>query len=221
MALYRDRRDAGEILARSLEDLRGTPDLLVLALPRGGVPVAEPVARRLGAPLEVFVVRKIGFPGHEEVAMGAVASGGIVVVDPALVERVPEDEFHWALAQAVNELNERERLYRGGRPPPKVAGRTVVLVDDGLATGATMRAAVEALRRQGPLQIVVAVPIAAPEVCEELAREVDRVVCSATPQPFHAVGLWYDDFSPTTDDEVQKILASTGSRAGESAGSAP
>jgi predicted phosphoribosyltransferase len=221
MALYRDRRNAGEILARSLEDLRGTPDLLVLALPRGGVPVAEPVARRLGAPLEVFVVRKIGFPGHEEVAMGAVASGGIVVVDPALVERVPEDEFRWALAQAVNELNERERLYRGGRPPPKVAGRTVVLVDDGLATGATMRAAVEALRRQGPRQIVVAVPIAAPEVCEELAREVDRVECSATPQPFHAVGLWYDDFSPTTDDEVRQILASTGSGAGESAGASP
>jgi predicted phosphoribosyltransferase len=223
MALYRDRRDGGETLADSLEDLRGRPDLLVLALPRGGVPVAEPVARRLGAPLDVFVVRKIGFPAHQELAMGAVASGGIVLVNPALVEQVPEEQFHWALERAMKELNERERLYRGGRPPPKVAGRTVVLVDDGLATGASMRAAVEALRRQGPREIIVAVPIASPETCEELAREVDRVVCAATPQPFHAVGLWYADFSPTTDDEVRRILASmsTGTGREESAEAAP
>ncbi|HXN81487.1 MAG TPA: phosphoribosyltransferase [Myxococcales bacterium] len=207
MALYRDRRDAGEKLADALEDLRGTRDLLVLALPRGGVPVAEPVARRLGAPLDVFVVRKIGFPGHEELAMGAVASGGIVLVNPALVGQVPEEQFHRALERAVKELNERERLYRDGRPPPKVAGRTIVLIDDGLATGATMRAAVEALRRQGPRQIIVAVPIASPETCDELAREVDRVVCAATPEPFHAVGLWYQDFSPTTDEEVRQVLA--------------
>jgi predicted phosphoribosyltransferase len=220
MAIYRNRRAAGEVLANSLEDLRGTPDLLVLALPRGGVPVAEPVARRLGAPLDVFLVRKIGFPGHEEVAMGAIASGGVVVLDPALVEQVPEQEFNRALAQAVSELTERERLYRGERAPPKVAGRTVVLIDDGLATGATMRAAVEALRRQGPRQIIVAVPIASPEVCDELAREVDRMVCAATPQPFHAVGLWYDDFSPTTDDEVRQILSST-RRPEESAEAAP
>jgi predicted phosphoribosyltransferase len=212
MALYRDRRDAGEKLAEALQDLRGTPDLLVLALPRGGVPVAEPVARRLGAPLDVFVVRKIGFPGHEEFAMGAVASGGIVLVDPALVERVPEEEFRWALQRAVEELKARERSYRARRPPPKVEGRTIVLVDDGLATGATMRAAVEALRRQRPRQIVAAVPIAAPDTCEALSREVDRVVCAATPEPFHAVGLWYDDFSPTTDEEVQQILASAGGR---------
>ena len=208
MALYRDRRDAGEKLADSLEDLRGTRDLLVLALPRGGVPVAEPVARRLGAPLDVFVVRKIGFPGHEELAMGAVASGGIVLVNPALVGQVPEEQFRRALERAVKELNERERLYRGGRPPPKVAGRTIVLIDDGLATGATMRAAVEALRQQEPRQIIVAVPIASPETCDELAREVDRVVCAATPQPFHAVGLWYQDFSPTPDEEVRQVLAS-------------
>jgi predicted phosphoribosyltransferase len=223
MALYRDRRDGGETLADSLEDLRGRPDLLVLALPRGGVPVAEPVARRLGAPLDVFVVRKIGFPAHQELAMGAVASGGIVLVNPVLVEQVPEEQFHWALERAMKELNERERLYRGGRPPPKVAGRTVVLVDDGLATGASMRAAVEALRRQGPREIIVAVPIASPETCEELAREVDRVVCAATPQPFHAVGLWYADFSPTTDDEVRRILASmsTGTGREESAEAAP
>jgi putative phosphoribosyl transferase len=221
MALYRDRRDAGEKLADSLEDLRGTRDLLILALPRGGVPVAEPVARRLGAPLDVFMVRKIGLPGHEELAMGAVASGGIVLVNPALVEQMPEEQFRGALERAVKELNERERLYRGGRPPPDVAGRTVVLIDDGLATGATMRAAVEALRRRGPRQIIVAVPIASPEICEDLAREVDRVVCAATPQPFHAVGLWYQDFSPTSDDEVRHILASIGSGREESTETAP
>jgi len=212
MALYRDRREAGEQLAEALEDLRGKRDLLVLALPRGGVPVAEPVARRLGAPLDVYMVRKIGFPGQEEFAMGAVASGVVVLLNPALVERVPEEELRWALGRAVRELKEREQLYRGDRPPPDVAGRTVVLVDDGLATGSTMRAAVEALRRQGPREIIVAVPIASPESCEALAREVDRVVCAATPEPFHAVGLWYDDFSPTTDEEVQQILRSTGGR---------
>jgi predicted phosphoribosyltransferase len=221
MALYRDRRDAGEKLADSLQDLRGTRDLFILALPRGGVPVAEPVARRLGAPLDVFVVRKIGLPGHEELAMGAVASGGIVLVNPMLVEQMPEEQFRRALERAAKELDERERLYRGGRPPPDVAGRTVVLIDDGLATGATMRAAVEALRRRGPRQIIVAVPIASPEICEDLAREVDRVVCAATPQPFHAVGLWYQDFSPTSDDEVRHILASIGSGREESTETAP
>jgi len=220
MALYRDRRDAGEQLAEALEDLRGKPDVLVLALPRGGVPVAEPVARRLGAPLDAYVVRKVGFPGHEELAMGAVASGGVVLLNPALVERIPEEELRWALGRAVRELREREALYRGNRPPPQVAGRTVVLVDDGLATGATMRAAVEALRRQGPREIIVAVPIASPESCEALAREVDRVVCAATPEPFHAVGLWYEDFSPTSDEEVQQILRSFGGRE-ETAESAP
>jgi predicted phosphoribosyltransferase len=163
------------------------------------------------------VVRKIGFPGHEELAMGAVASGGVVLVNPSLVERVPEEEFQWSLRRAVQELTERERLYRGDRLPPDVAGRTVILVDDGLATGATMRAAVEALRRQGPRQIIVAVPIAAPETCDAIAREVDRIVCRATPEPFHAVGLWYEDFSPTSDDEVQQILRSRGVPGAETA----
>ncbi len=218
MALYRDRREAGERLANALEDLRGTPDLLVLALPRGGVPVAERVARRLGAPLDVFVVRKIGFPGQEELAMGAVASGGAVVVNPALVEHVPEELFRLALQQAVNELNAREQSYRGLRPPLNVEGRTVVLVDDGLATGATMTAAVEALRRQGARRIIVGVPIAAAETCEALAPKVDRIVCAATPEPFHAVGLWYEDFSPTTDEEVREILARTSGGAEREAG---
>jgi predicted phosphoribosyltransferase len=218
MALYRDRRDAGEKLADALEDLRGTPNLLVLALPRGGVPVAERVARRLGAPLDVFLVRKIGYPGHEEFAMGAVASGGVVIVDPQVVRSVPEPLFRQALEQAVQELNEREKLYRNERPPPNVEGRTVVLVDDGLATGSTMRAAVEAIRRQGPRQIFVAVPIASRDTCELLAREVDGIICAATPEPFRAVGLWYDDFSPTTDDEVRRILAS---QAGEAGAEAP
>jgi predicted phosphoribosyltransferase len=218
MALYRDRRDAGEKLADALEDLRDTPDLLVLALPRGGVPVAERVARRLGAPMDVFVVRKIGYPGHEEFAMGAVASGGVVIVDPEVVRSVPEPLFRQALEQAVNELNERERLYRNGRSPPNVEGRTVVLVDDGLATGSTMRAAVEAIRRQRPRQIFVPVPIASRDTCDLLAREVDGIICAATPEPFRAVGLWYDDFSPTTDDEVRRILAS---QAGEAGAEAP
>ncbi len=215
MALYRNRREAGEKLADRLEDLRGTPDLLVLALPRGGVPVAEAVARRLRAPLDVFVVRKIGFPGHEEYAMGAVASGGTLVVNPALLERVPEEAFRAALEQAVEELNAREQSYRGVRPPPRVEGRTIVLVDDGLATGATMTAAVEALRRQGARRIIVAVPIAAPETCEVLAPKVDRIVCAATPEPFHAVGLWYEDFSPTTDEEVRQILGAASEARGQ------
>jgi predicted phosphoribosyltransferase len=163
-------------------------------------------------------VRKIGFPGNEEFAMGALASGGIVMVQPELLERVPHEEFRWALQRAAQELNERERSYRGGRPPPNVEGRTVVLVDDGLATGSTMRAAVEALRRQRPRQIIVAVPIASPDTCEALAREVDRIVCAATPEPFHAVGLWYEDFSPTTDEEVNRIL---GGRQEEAAEASP
>src|SRR5882672_7775607 len=149
MALYRDRRDAGEKLADALEDLRGTPDLLVLALPRGGVPVAEPVARRLGAPLDVFVVRKIGFPGNEEFAMGAVASGGIVLVQPDLLERVPEEEFRWSLQRAVQELNEARARYRGARPPPNAEGGTWVLVATGSPTGATRGGAARPPRRKG------------------------------------------------------------------------
>ena len=204
---YRDRREAGRILGERLAALAGQPDLLVLGLPRGGVPVAWEVARRLGAPLDVFVVRKLGFPGHEELAMGAIASGGVRVLNPEVVAYgVSREAIERATAREQVELERRERLFRGDRRPLPVAGRTVVLVDDGLATGSTMRAAVRALRQQEARRIVVAVPVSARSTCAEMEEEADEVVCAATPQPFHAVGLWYDDFSQTTDDEVRELL---------------
>jgi putative phosphoribosyl transferase len=204
---YRDRREAGRILGERLAALAGRPDLVVLGLPRGGVPIAWEVARRLGAPLDVFVVRKLGLPGHEELAMGAIASGGVRVLNPEVVAcGVSRAEIEEVTAREQDELERRERLYRGERPPLAVAGRTVVLVDDGLATGSTMRAAVRALRRQEARQIVVAVPVGAPSTCAELEEEADEVVCAATPQHFRAVGLWYDDFSQTTDEEVRELL---------------
>jgi erythromycin esterase-like protein/adenine/guanine phosphoribosyltransferase-like PRPP-binding protein len=183
--------------------------VLVLALPRGGVPVAYEVARALGAPLDVFVVRKLGVPGYEELAMGAVATGGVRVLNEQLVERlgIPEQMIDAVAAHERQELARRERLYRGGRPPPDVRGRTVILVDDGLATGATMHAAIQALRQQHPARIVVAVPTASPETCEEMKAKADDVICGITPEPFHAVGRWYRDFSQTTDEEVRVLLA--------------
>lgn len=204
--IYRDRRDAGEKLAVALAHYRHTPGLVVLALPRGGLPVAAPVARLLEAPLDVFVVRKIGFPGQEEFAMGAVASGGVTIVDRVVAERLPKEAFQAALQRALRELDEREHRYRGTRPPLEIGGRTVVLIDDGLATGASMRAAVEAVRRREPARLVVAVPIAAAETCERIAAEVDEIICAATPERFGAVGAWYEDFSQTSDDEVRAIL---------------
>src|SRR5207302_345843 len=185
------------------------PDVLVLALPRGGVPVAYEVAHRLGAPLDVFVVRKLGVPGYEELAMGAVATGGVRVLNDQIVERLglPEYVIDAVAAREHQELARRERLYRGGRPPPDVRGRTVILVDDGLATGATMRAAIMALRQLQPARIVVAVPTASPDTCKELKAEADDVVCAITPEPFLAVGHWYEDFSQTTDEEVRDLLA--------------
>lgn len=206
---FRDRREAGRLLAAKLPAYAHRPDVLVLALPRGGVPVAYEVARALGAPLDVFLVRKLGVPGQEELAMGAVASGGVRVLNDDIVTalRIPERVIDAIAAREQPELARRERLYRGNRPPPDVRGRTVILVDDGLATGATMAAAVKALRQQHPARIVVAVPIASPDTCEQLSTEVDEVVCAAMPHPFHAVGLWYEDFSQTTDDEVRELLA--------------
>jgi predicted phosphoribosyltransferase len=182
--------------------------VIVLALPRGGVPVAFEVARALHAPLDVFLVRKLGLPGHEEFAMGAIASGGVRVLNEDVVRalRIPENVIEAVSAAEQRELERRERLYRGDRPPPAVRGRTVILVDDGLATGSTMRAALTALRRQGAARIVVAVPIGAPETCAEFEREADDVICARTPEPFYAVGLWYGDFSQTTDEEVHDLL---------------
>jgi erythromycin esterase-like protein/predicted phosphoribosyltransferase len=207
--LFRDRRDAGRLLAEKLAAYANRPDALVLALPRGGVPVAYEVARALGAPLDVFVVRKLGVPGYEELAMGAVATGGVRVLNDQLVERlgIPEQMIDAVAARELQELARRERRYRGGRPPPDVRGRTVILVDDGLATGATMHAAIEALRQQKPTRIVVAVPTASPETCEEMKTKADDVICAITPEPFQAVGRWYQDFSQTTDEEVEALLS--------------
>ena len=207
--LFRDRRDAGRLLAEKLAAYANRPDALVLALPRGGVPVAYEVARALGAPLDVFVVRKLGVPGYEELAMGAVATGGVRVLNDQLVERlgIPEQMIDAVAARELQELARRERRYRGGRPPPDVRGRTVILVDDGLATGATMHAAIEALRQQKPTRIVVAVPTASPETCEEMKTKADDVICAITPAPFQAVGRWYQDFSQTTDEEVEALLS--------------
>jgi putative phosphoribosyl transferase len=215
--LFRDRADAGRQLVSRLRAYAGRPDLLVLGLPRGGIPVAYEVARGLGAPLDVFVVRKLGVPGQEELAMGAIATGGVRIVNEDVVRAlgIPRDALDRAAAEETRELERRQRSYRGDRPEPRVSGRTVILVDDGLATGSTMRAAVAALRQQNPARIVVAVPVAAPSTCEELRREVDEVVCHATPEPFMAVGRFYDDFSQTTDDEVRELLAAA--RAGDAA----
>ena len=206
---FRDRREAGQVLADTLTAYAGRPDVLVLALPRGGVPVAYEVARALGAPLDVFLVRKLGVPGHEELAMGAVATGGVRVLNDQVVGAlgIPPSVIEAVAAWQQQELARRERLYRGDRPPPDVKGRTVILVDDGLATGATMRAALAALRQQQPARRVVAVPTAASQTCNELRTEADDVVCATTPEPFDAVGLWYEDFSQTTDDEVRDLLA--------------
>jgi erythromycin esterase-like protein/predicted phosphoribosyltransferase len=210
--LFRDRREAGRLLAAKLAAYANRPDVIVLALPRGGVPVAYEVARALAAPLEVFVVRKLGVPGHEEFAMGAVATGGVRVLNEQLVVRlgIPDHLIEAVTARELRELARRERLYRGNRPPPEVRGRTVILVDDGLATGATMRAAIQALRQQKPARIVVGVPTASPEACEEMKAEADDVVCAVTPEPFHAVGVWYRDFSQTTDEEVRDLLTQRG-----------
>jgi predicted phosphoribosyltransferase len=211
---FTDRSEAGRILANCLEEYAGREDVIVLALPRGGVPVAFEVARALGTPLDVFLVRKLGVPGHEELAMGAVATGGVVVINDEVVDslRVPLGEVEAAIVRERQEMSRRETIYRSGRRPPDVRGRTVILVDDGLATGSTMRAAVEALRRKGPAKILVAVPTAAPSTCRELESIADGCVCSITPEPFRAVGVWYEHFDQTSDEEVCDLLtrAATG-----------
>ena len=209
---FRNRTDAGRQLAEKLAAYANRADVLVLALPRGGVPVAFELARAFGAPLDVFLVRKLGVPGYEELAMGAVATGGVRVLNDEIVRGlgISEHEIDAVVARELRELSRRDRLYRGDRPPSDVAGRTVILVDDGLATGATMQAAVQALRQQQPGRIVAAVPTASPDTCQVLKAEADDVICAITPEPFFAVGHWYDDFTQTTDDEVRELLARQG-----------
>ncbi len=206
--LFQDRADAGGVLARKLAHYAGRNDVLVLALPRGGVPVAAEVARALGAPLDIIAVRKLGVPGHEELAMGAIASGGVRVLNDEVVGKlsVPPDIIERVAAREARELERRERAYRSDRPHPDVRGRTVIAIDDGLATGATMRAAVEALRSQGPARIVTAVPVGAVETGREIATVADESVCVHTPEPFVGVGRWYVDFSPLSDEEVRALL---------------
>ncbi|MGC1381644.1 MAG: phosphoribosyltransferase family protein [Candidatus Baltobacteraceae bacterium] len=206
--MMRDRAEAGKRVGEMLAAYEDHADVIVLALPRGGVPVAYEIARRLRAPLDVYLVRKLGVPGHEELAMGAVASDGTCIVDRELVESLGIDEA--ALGEVVRremeELRRRERAYRDARPQPDISGKIVIVVDDGLATGATMRAAATALRRRDPAAIVVAVPVAAARTRASLESIVDRVVCPFTPEPFHAVGLYYANFEQTSDDEVRRLL---------------
>jgi putative phosphoribosyl transferase len=223
MSRFRDRHDAGQVLAERLSHYRDRGDVLVLALPRGGVPVAFEVARALDAPLDVFLVRKLGVPGHEELAMGAIATGGVLVANQEVVDmlRIGTDLIDAVARREGQELLRRERLYRGGRPPPAVQGRVIILVDDGLATGSTMEAAVKALRQQQPSRIVVAVPIAPVDTCRALANEVDEIVCARTPEPFRAVGLWYADFSQTSDEEVRQLLDLARRAQGSTAATAP
>lgn len=205
---YADRQEAGQYLASKLSEYKRRDDVVVLALPRGGVPVAWPVAQDLDAPLDVFLVRKLGAPGQEELAMGAIADGGERVLNQEVVRTlgVAEADIEAVALREREELERRGKLYRGDRGPLEVQGKTCLLVDDGLATGASMLVALRGLKARGPESVVVAVPVAPPETCEGLASEADRVICAVTPEPFSAVGQWYRDFSQTTDDEVREIM---------------
>jgi len=205
---FRDRREAGRFLATHLDEYSGRGDVVVLALPRGGVPVGYEVAQALGAPLDVFLVRKLGVPGHEELAMGAIAEGGLRVINHQVVRglRIPESAIEDATRREQEELARRGELYRGDRPPLQLRGKIPILVDDGLATGASMRVAARAVRRHEPKKLVVAVPVAPPETCENLRLEADEVICALTPPLFSSVGSWYEDFTQTTDEEVRDLL---------------
>ena len=208
MAHFQDRRDAGRHLAQELLHYVNRSDAIVLALPRGGVPVAYEVALALNVPLDIFIVRKLGLPGQEELAIGAIASGGIRVLNEDIIHmlHIPDGVIENVAKRELQELQRRERRYRGDNPPPEVQDHTIILIDDGLATGASMRAAVAGLRAQHPARIVVAVPVAAPETCEAFEKEVDEIVCAMTPEPFVGVGWWYEDFAQTTDEGVRLFL---------------
>jgi putative phosphoribosyl transferase len=208
MIPFRNRRDAGQKLAQKLVHYADHPDVIVLALPRGGVPVGYEVALALHVPLDIFIVRKLGLPGQEELAIGAIASGGIRVLNEDIIHAldIPEEVIDRVAQRELQELQRREHLYRGDTPPADVHQRIVILVDDGLATGASMRAAVAGLRTQNPKRIVVAVPTAAPETCQAFQNEVEETICAITPEPFVGVGWWYEDFSQTTDEGVRLFL---------------
>src|SRR5213594_3195936 len=205
---FPNRTEAGRLLAGRLVKYAGRDDVIVLGLPRGGVPVAFEVAQRLGAPLDVFIVRKLGVPGFEELAAGAIASGGVRVLNEDVVRALPnaEETIESITARETAELERREQEYRDGRPAPELRDRIVILVDDGLATGATMRAAVKALRQSAAAKIVVAVPVGPPDTCREIEQEADETICATTPEFFQAVGQYYEDFSQTSDDDVRKLL---------------
>lgn len=206
--IFRDRSDAGKYLAEKLQKYKGRADVLVLALPRGGVPVGFEVAKELDVPLDIFLVRKLGVPGHEELALGAIATGGVRVLNDEVVHylHIRRQLIDAIAARELKELRRREVAYRGSRPEPDVKGKIVILVDDGLATGSTIRAAVQALRQQQPARLVVAVPVAAPQTCDEDVVGADEIVCAVTPEAFLGVGQWYLDFSQTTDEEVRDLL---------------
>ena len=206
--IFRNRTEAGQILASKLTKYLNQVNTIILALPRGGVPVGYEIGKELGLPVDIFVVRKLGVPGHEELAMGAIASGGVRHINRDVVDqlRIDSETIDVASRREQKEIERREQLYRGQRPPVDVRNKTVILVDDGLATGSTMRAAIAALRQHRPARIVVAVPAAAPQTCSEIADEVDEIICAATPEPFYAVGQWYQEFSQTTDEEVRELL---------------
>jgi putative phosphoribosyl transferase len=206
--VFQDRTEAGRVLAARVIGAVTDPSPLVLALPRGGVPVAFEVARALHAELDIFLVRKLGAPGHEELAIGALASGGLRILNRPLIQdlHLSDEIIEQVTAREQRELERREALYREGRPAIPVRDRTIILVDDGLATGASMKAAARALRAEGPRQLIVAVPVAARQTCDELRGDVDKVICAETPEPFMAVGIWYDDFRQTSDEEVQMLL---------------
>lgn len=208
MEKFINREQAGRILAKSLKKYANQPNVIVLALPRGGVPVAYEIARALSIPLDVFIVRKLGVPEHEEFAMGAIASGGTVLVNESIIKqlRLQQSSIDSVIQSEQDELVRREQVYRRNRPFPDLLGKTIILVDDGIATGATMQVAISALRKHKPANIIVAVPVAAYETCQSMSQLVDQLICPLQPINFFAVGLWYEDFSQTTDEEVIDLL---------------